>query len=120
MSGTSASWTLERRARQAEIMRARNRDRHFLRRKATSYISPEEREARRARMKKLNQRIRDDADLREKVIKGQKRVRREPAYRAMQAEVMRDLMARRPDLRRRAKWHCVEINKKAKRKRGTP
>jgi len=117
VSGTSASWTPERKVKQAEIMRRRNREPHFLKRKAHSFISPDERSARSGRMKRLNQRIRDDHALRAKVIRGQKRARSDPAYRAMQALTMADLMESRPDLKVRAKYHCKKINRNPETRR---
>lgn len=61
-------------------------------------------------MKLLNQRIRDDAELRGKVIRGQRKARSAPGYRAMQALTMRETM-KRPELRRLARFHCAAINK---------
>jgi len=54
--------------------------------------------------------MRDDEQLKAKCIRGQKRVRRRPAFRDIQAAVMKDIMAR-PEMRRAAHTHCVKINK---------
>jgi len=117
MSGTREAWTPERRAAQAARMRERYRN-PSARRKQAEHLArvrarPEVRAAASARMKRLNARIRDDDKLRGKVIRGQKRVRRSPQYRAMQSLVMTDVMSR-PENRRAARFHCIRINKNPK------
>lgn len=118
MNGTKESWTPERRAAQAERMRQRFKDpahrAAHAAKMAKAMQDPARRAASSARMKKLNARIRDDDTLRAKVIRGQKRVRRAPQYRAIQSAVMKDLMARRRELRRGARFHCISINKNPK------
>lgn len=114
MSGTSASWTPERRLAHAKRLRTKWRDPNYRARQSKSRAKAMECPLRRAasstRMKILNQRIRNDDALRNKVIRGQKRVRRSPEYRAMQSLVMKEIMSR-PEQRRRARFHCIKINK---------
>lgn len=78
--------------------------------------TPAMRAASSERMSRLNARMRDDAKLKQKCIRGQKRARRQPAYRAIQSLVMKDIMAR-PGARSRARRHCVAINKDPKVRR---
>lgn len=115
MSG--CPWTPERKAAMAQRMRTRWKDpdyrRDQSRKRAAAMQDPARRAAASARMKRLNARMRDDEELMRKCVRGQKKVRRTPAYRAMQSAVMTDIMAR-PELRRRARFHCIAINKKPK------
>lgn len=105
-------WTPERRAAFASSMSERWRTGVYAKRKP-AVISPNERAARSARASALNIRMRDDEALKRKCVRGMKRVRRSPAYRAIQAAVMVDVMSR-PELRRAARFHCIKINKKPK------
>jgi len=108
-------WTVERKAAFSLAMRKRWRGGVYARR-SPARIDTAERAARSARMKTLNMRMRDDGALKRKCVRGQKRVRRSPAYRAVQAAVMTDLM-RSPEMRRMARFHCVKINKRPKTRR---
>jgi hypothetical protein len=67
-------------------------------------------------MQALNIRMRDDKRLKAKCIRGQKRTRRNGAYRQVQAAVMKDVMAR-PEMRRAARDHCIRINKNPRTRR---
>lgn len=78
--------------------------------------TPQMRATKSAMMKALNARMRLNEDLKRKCVAGQKRVRREPAYRAIQSLVMKDIMSR-PGARSRARRHCVAINKDPKVRR---
>jgi hypothetical protein len=57
--------------------------------------------------------MRDDEELKGRCIRGMKRIRRSKSYRAIQAAVMAEIM-KRPELRRRARFHCITINKNPK------
>ena len=105
-------WTSDRRAAFSASMRKRWRAGAFARRRPAT-ISSAERSARSVRMKRLNARMRDDDILKNKCIRGQKRIRRSAGYRAIQSAVMTDVMAA-PELRRAARFHCIKINKNPK------
>jgi len=63
------------------------------------------------RMASLNERMkRKNSAARRRRIEGQKRVRQDPAYRAVQAAVMRDVMSR-PEMREAARAHAATINR---------
>jgi len=102
-------WTPERKAAYRIAVRKRWRQGIYARRRA-AVITAAEHEARSARMKALNRRMQHDDALKAKCIRGQRRVRRSPQYRAVQAAVLKDIMSR-PEQRRRARFHCVRINK---------
>lgn len=119
--GRATSWTPERRLAFAKHMKARWRDPAYRdlvvrRRRERGPQSSERRAAASVRMKLLNARMRDDEKLKNKCIRGQKRVRRSPAYRAIQSAVMKDIMAR-PDLRRAARFRLIKLNKDPKVRR---
>ncbi|MGD0420570.1 MAG: hypothetical protein ABSA68_13490 [Xanthobacteraceae bacterium] len=105
-------WTPERRTAFGVTMRKRWRAGQYAGRRAAT-VTETERAARSGRMKRLNGRMRDDEALKNKCIRGQKRVRQSPAYRAIQSAVMADVMSR-PELRRQARYHCIKINKNPK------
>jgi hypothetical protein len=93
-------------------MRGRWRKGAYAKRKPAR-ISEDERSRRRARMASLNIRMRDDETLKAHCVRGQRRVRRAPRFRAIQSAVMTAVMAR-PEMRRMAKFHCIKINKNPK------
>jgi hypothetical protein len=63
------------------------------------------------RMSALNQRMkRKGSAIKRRCVEGQKRVRQDPAYRAVQAAVMTDVMAR-PKMRELAREHATRINR---------
>ena len=107
-------WNEERKAAQARMMRQRWADPVYaatvLARLEAARNSDAGRATASARMKALNVRMRDDEKLRAKCVRGQKRVRRSPAYRAMQALVMADVMSR-PANKEKARKHCRRINR---------
>jgi hypothetical protein len=72
--------------------------------------TPERKAASAERMKRLNERMRTDPALKTKCVKGQKRARRKPGYRAMQALTMAETMAR-PEVREKARQHACKINR---------
>lgn len=102
-------WTPERKAAHAARMRERWRRSVYAKRAAPT-IGEAARAARSARMKCLNDRMRDDKELKRKCVRGQKRVRRTQSYRAIQSAVMTATMAR-PELRALAAEHAARINK---------
>lgn len=105
-------WNAERKAAFSVAMKQRwKRGAYDARRPAV--IDGAERQARSGRMKRLNVRMRDDEALKRKCVRGQKRMRRSPQFRAVQSAVMTDIMAR-PELRRAARFHCIKINKNPK------
>jgi hypothetical protein len=107
-------WTRDRRTTQSRRMRRRMRKPQQREKQRVSMTarmqSTAQRLASSMRMKVLNARMRADEKLKAKCIRGQKRVRRSPGYRAMQSLVMKDVMAR-PEMRRTARFHCIKINK---------
>jgi hypothetical protein len=105
-------WTPERREAFSAAMRQRWRSGQYADRRPAT-ITADERAARSGRMKRLNACMRDNEALKNKCIRGQKRVRRAPAYRSVQAAVMADVMSR-PEMRRQARFHCIKINKNPK------
>jgi hypothetical protein len=108
-------WTPERKAAHAAAMKARWAAGAYARRRLP-LIEESERNARRARMKRLNIRMRDDEDMKGRCVAGMKRVRRSAAYREIQAAVMAETMSR-PELRRQARFHCIRINRNPKVRR---
>lgn len=108
-------WTEERRAAWGPQVRARWR-RGIYAKRSPARISEQDRAGRSARMKALNVRMRDNDGLKAKCIRGQKRTRRNGAYRQVQAAVMKDVMAR-PEMRRAARNHCIRINKNPRTRR---
>lgn len=117
MSGTADSWTPERRAAHAARLKQRWRDPTYraaqAEKRRAAMRDPRRRAQASARMKTLNLRMRHDEELKAKCVRGQKRVRRAPAYRETQALVMADIMAR-PEQKRRARFHAIRINKNPK------
>jgi hypothetical protein len=105
-------WTPERRAAFSVHLKDRWSSGVYASRQAPT-IDAAERYRRSARASRLNIRMRDDETLKARCIKGMKRVRRSADYRAIQAAVMTDIMAR-PELRRAARFHCIKINKNPK------
>ncbi len=107
-------WTPERRAAFSKQQKLRWRDpalREAARQRATKAMAdPTKRAQASARMKRLNEQMRSDAALKKKCVRGMKRVRREPSYRAMQALVMKDTMSR-PENAEKARRHACEINR---------
>lgn len=114
MSGTSASWTPERRRAQGKRMKKRMRDKtvraETLARLRAANDDPANRTAASVRMKQLNNRMSTDDKLKAKCVRGQKRVRRDPVYRATQALVMADIMSR-PENKAKARKHVTKLNK---------
>lgn len=106
-------WTEERKAAKRDAMRKLWAAGAFAGRRAPAIDDEAERMARVDRMARLNIRMSYDETLKRKCVRGQKRVRRSAAYRTVQAAVMRDVMSR-PEQRRRAKFHCIRINKNAR------
>jgi hypothetical protein len=102
-------WPPERKAAHAAAMRIRWATGVYAKRRPPS-IDDAERAARSARASLLNIRMRDNEELKGRCIHGMKRVRRSKTYRAIQAAVMAETV-KRPELRRRARFHCITINK---------
>lgn len=102
-------WTPERRAAFAAAMRERWRRGDYAKRRRV-VLSPAERARRQAHMRRLNFRMSFDENLKSKCVAGQRRVRRQAAWRNVQAAVMREIMAR-PGMREKARQHCRRINK---------
>lgn len=120
MSGTSASWTPKRRRAQAKRMKKRMQDQtvlaETLERLQVARDDPANRAAASDRMKQLNNRMSTDEKLKAKCIRGQKRVRRDPAYRSVQSVVMADIMSR-PENKAKAREHVTKLNKDPKMRR---
>lgn len=114
MSGTSASWTPERRRAQGKRMKKRMRDKtvraETLARLEKANSDPANRAAASVRMKQLNNRMSTDDKLKAKCVRGQKRVRQDPTYRAIQSAVMTDIMSR-PENKAKARNHVTKLNK---------
>jgi len=108
-------WSAERKASFAAMVRKRWRTGVYARR-LIAQIADAERQARAERMRALNRRMQHDEQLKAKCVRGQRKVRRSPDYRAIQSALMKDIMAR-PELRQRARFHCVRINKNPKVRR---
>lgn len=108
-------WTEERKAAYAEHVRQRWRSGVYTRRRPPT-LSEAERQARVARMHRLQIRLRDDERLKARQTRAVTRTRRSPEARAIAAAVMTDRM-KDPELRRRARFHCVRINKNLKVRR---
>lgn len=112
MSGKA--WTEDRKVAQSKRMKARWRNPEYRAAQTAKNGANNRNPVRRAdasgRMKRLNARMRDDDKLRHKCIRGQKRVRRSPEYRAIQSAVMADIMSR-PEMKRAARLHCKKINR---------
>lgn len=112
MSGRS--WTPERKAAFAKATRERQRDpkvREAMSKRATaSMANPTRRAAAAERMKLLNERMRTDKALKKKNIAGMKRTRGKKSFRAKQARIMTETMAR-PQLREKARQHACDINR---------
>src|SRR6185312_11770232 len=102
-------WTAERRAQFSAAMTQRWKRGDYAKRKPAE-IDPTDRAARSARMRKLNFCMSYDETLKAKCVRGQVRVRRSPAYRAVQSAVLTEIMAR-PGMRHQARLHCIQINK---------
>jgi hypothetical protein len=107
-------WTPERKAAMSKRMKARWRNPKYRKAQAArnrkAMADAQRRAAASARMKQLNERMRSDEALKKKCVKGMKRARRKPAYRAMQALVMAETMSR-PELRAAARQHAIAINR---------
>jgi hypothetical protein len=102
-------WTPERRAAFSESMRKRWAGGAYAKRKPPS-IDPADRRRRSEQMKALNARAATDAELKRAMVKGATRARRKPAWRAVQALVMADIMSR-PENKAKAAAHCRRINR---------
>lgn len=102
------SWTEERRRAQAERMLQVN-DRLKGKGRRPS-MTPEQKAEKSEQMKQLNERMRTDAELKAKVIEGQKRVRGTPEARERQALHMQVTMAD-PKNRDIARDHVRRMNR---------
>lgn len=120
-ASVAASWTPERRARASALARAKFADPAYREAHRRRSIEANGRPHRRAQssawMKQLNQRIRDDDNLRRKVIRGSKRARANPAFKAIQSAVQKDLFVRRPELRIQARYHMLGIVRRQRKQR---
>lgn len=107
-------WTPERKAAQAIRMRARCRNPKWRaaqsKKSRAAMADPVKRAQASERMKLLNERMRTDAALKKKCVKGQKRARRKPSYRAVQSLTMKETMAK-PENRETARQHACAINR---------
>jgi hypothetical protein len=110
-------WSPDRKLAQAKRMKARWSNPSYrsaqVGRLRLLNNGPEARQQAAQRMKQLNERMRSDKALKKKNVAGQKRARRDPAYRAIQSLVMAETMAQ-PEMRELAREHCRQINRDPK------
>lgn len=104
----------ERRAEHGRMMRKKWRDPEYRRRKTEAatlqMADPAQREVARGTMKRLRIRLRDDERLEAKRSRRAKASLTDPAYVAVQSEVMKDLLAR-PDIKRASRFRLIKMNR---------
>lgn len=73
-------------------------------------MSAEQRALKAKQMRELNERMRTDVELKARTVAGAVRARQDPAYKAMQALTMADVMSR-PENKEKARQHACRINR---------
>jgi hypothetical protein len=106
-------WSDEQKAAHAERMRQKWQDpeyRAFHARKSGP-MSPEAKAAAAERMRKLNERMKTDADLKRRNHEALVAARQDPEYREIRSILMTETMLLNPEMRERARQHCVNMNR---------